>query len=261
MVSGMFQLDLSKQFPTLPHAPIVEAVLQWQAAASVELDDSSLRGQLAASFPQYEIAPQHNIETAFTGSAKGVEIKQSTTWEGFRLTKKEDDQPAFVCQFKQNGIVVSRLAPYRSWDHFAPEALRFWQTFVEIAQPSEIARLNTRYISQIPIASIPEVGKYIDVAEEPLATIGVATDGFFHQDTLKPGGLSYIINVVRAVQPRQQASATPLSLIVDIDVGTSESIGDFDALPQKLKDLRFIKNEVFFTLMNDAETKFGESAP
>ena len=109
-MSGRFQLDLSKQFPTLPHAPIVEAVLQWQAAASVELDNSSLRGKLAASFREYEIAPQHNIETAFTGSAKGVEVKQSTSWEGFRLTKKENDQPAFVCQFKQNGIVVRQSA-------------------------------------------------------------------------------------------------------------------------------------------------------
>lgn len=258
MPSGMFQIDPSKQFPTLPRAPIVEAVLHWQAAASVELDESSLRGKLAASFPQYEIAPQHNIETAFSGSPKGVEFKQSANWEGFRLTRTEGDKPAFVCQFKRSGIVVSRLAPYKNWDEFAPEAVRFWQTFVELAQPSEIARLSTRFISQIPLASIAEAGQYIDIAEKPLSAIGVATDGFFHQDTLKPGGLPYMINLVRAVQPSRQTS-TPLSLIVDIDVRTAESIADFDTLPQTLSDLRFIKNEVFFTLMKDAETKFGDN--
>lgn len=151
MPRGTFQIDPSREFPTLPRAPIVEAVLHWQAAASVELDESSLRDKLAASFPQYEIAPQHNIEAAFSGSPKGVEFKQSANWGGFRLTRKEHDKPAFVCQFKQNGIVVSRLAPYKKWDEFAPEAVRFWQTFVEPAQPSEIARLSTRFISQIPL--------------------------------------------------------------------------------------------------------------
>jgi len=255
---GAFQIDPSKRFPTLPRAPIVEAVLQWQAAASVELNESTLRGKLAASFADYEITPQHNIETAFSGSPQGMELRHSATREGFRLTKKENDKPAFVCQFNRSGIVVSRLAPYKNWDEFAPEAVRFWETFAEVAQPSEIARLSTRFISQIPIGSVPEAGQYIDIAEKPLSAIGVATDRFFHQDTLKPGGLPYMINLVRAVQPRQQAS-TPLSLIVDIDVRTSESIADFDALTQTLAELRFIKNTVFFTLMKDAEAKFGDN--
>jgi uncharacterized protein (TIGR04255 family) len=257
LASGPFQFDTSKEFPTLPRAPIVEAVLHWQAAASVKLDES-LREKLAASFAQYEIAPQHNIEAAFSASTKGTEFKQSANWEGFRLIRKENDKPAFVCQFTRNGIVVSRLAPYRNWDEFAQEAVRFWDSFVEIAQPSEVARLSTRFISQIPIASISEVGQYLDVAKEPLALIGVATDGFFHKDTLKPGELPYMIYLVRAAQPGQQASP-PLSLIVDIDVRTTESITDFDALPQTLKELRFIKNELFFALMKDAETKFGDS--
>jgi hypothetical protein len=103
-----------------------------------------------------------------------------------------------------------------------------------------------------------EAGEYIDIAEKPLSAIGVATDGFFHQDTLKPGALPYMINLVRAVQPRHQAS-TPLSLIVDIDVRTTGSIADFGSLPQTLTDLRFIKNEVFFALMKGAETKFGDN--
>ncbi len=257
MTSGPFQFDPSKVFPTLPRAPIVEAVLHWQAAASVELEEPSLREKLAASFPQYTIAPQHNIEAAFSASTKGTEFTQSANWEGFRLTRTENDKPAFVCQFTRNGIVVSRLAPYKNWDEFSPEAVRFWELFVEIAQPSEIVRLSTRFISQIPIAAISEVGQYLDVADEPLAVIGVATDGFFHKDTLKPGGLPYRIDLVRAVQPRQQAS-TPLSLIVDIDVRTAESITDFAAIPQTLTELRFIKNRLFFALMKDAETKFGD---
>ncbi len=79
---------------------------------------------------------------------------------------------------------------------------------------------------------------------------------FFYQDTLSLGDLPYIINLVRTVQTKQHGSSQ-LSLIVDIDVGTKSSIADFASLPQRLSDLRFIKNEVFFALMKDAEAKFG----
>lgn len=258
-MSGKFQLDLSKKFPALPHAPIIEAVLHWQAAASLKLDQAALQRKLTDSFPKYESAPQHNIETALSGSPQGMELKQSTNWDGFRLTRKENDQPAFICQFKRSGLVVSRLAPYKDWEEFESEALRFWDAFVEIGQPTEIARLSTRYISQIAVNSISEVQDYIDIGEEPLAAIGVSADGFFYQNTLNLADLPYKINLVRTVQPLKQSSA-PLSLIVDIDVGTTDNIAiaDFAAVPQRLKELRFIKNKVFFTLMKDAETKFGE---
>ena len=165
MARDAFQIDPDQKYPTLPGAPIVEAVLYWQAAATVELDESSLQSKLAPSFPEYEIATQHNIETAFSGSPKGMEFKQSANWEGFRLTRMENDEPAFVCQLKRSGVVVSRLAPYKNWDEFAPEALRFWRMFAEIAQPSEVSRLSTRVISRIPIDSISEAAEYIDIAD------------------------------------------------------------------------------------------------
>ncbi len=257
MSGGAFQIDHSKQFPAL-RAPIVEAVLHWQAPASSNLDESSLQTKLKNSFPEWDIVPQHNIEAAFTGSDQGMEFKQATTREGFRLTKKENGKAAFVCQFKRSGIVVSRLAPYKSWDDFAPQANQFWQTFVEIAKPREIVRLSTRFISLIPIASIEVARDYIDIAKEPLLDIGAATENFFHRDTLRVGGLPYVINLVRAVQPREQPQL-PLSLIVDIDVGTTENIANFDVIPQILLELRYIKNEVFFALMKDAATNFGDN--
>ncbi len=255
MAGGKFRIERSKVFATLPNAPIVEAVLHWQSAAFVSLNEAELPKQLVQFFPDYQIAQQHNLEAAFTGSPRGIELKQTTNWEGVRLTKNEGDKPAFVCQFKRDGVVVSRLAPYKDWSEFSSEALKFWEAFLEIGKPREIARLSVRYISQIQIQSIAEIRDFIEEIDDPLAGIGLPADSFFHQDTVNLDELPYTIDLIRAVQPH---SPSAKSLIVDILVSTKDGIGDFSLLTEKLMDLRFIKNEVFFKLMNDVENKFGK---
>jgi len=255
---GKFSIDHFKIFPTLPHAPIVEAVLHWQAATSTEPSMEELEMRLRESFSDYEIVPQHNLEMALTESSDGMEMRHSRAWEGFRLEKKEEEQPAFVCQFKRDGLIFSRLAPYRCWSEFEQEALRFWQKFVEIGKPPEIARLSTRYISQMPINSASKVEDFIGHVPEPLASIGILEESFHHQVTAKLADLPYTVALVRALQPTRQSTPSGKSLIVDIGVSTTDSITDFDTLPQRLLDLRFIKNELFFTLMKNAEDNFGD---
>jgi len=254
----MFQIDHSKNFPHLANAPIVEAVLHWQAAASTQPNKEALEARLKESFSDYEVTPQHNIEMALSESSDGMEMRHSRAWEGFRLVKKEEGQDAFVCQFKRDGLIFSRLGPYQGWLEFEKESLRFWRKFVEICKPPEIAKLSTRYISQIPIAKVSELGNFIDYTPGPLAEIGVSTEGFFHQDHATLSDLPYTVNVVRAVQPTQNAVPSEKSLIIDISVSTTDSITDFDLLSQKMLDFRFIKNKLFFTLMKNAETNFGE---
>jgi hypothetical protein len=62
-----------------------------------------------------------------------------------------------------------------------------------------------------------------------------------------------VINIVRAVQPTPHQKST---LIVDITASTSESF-ELVQVNDKLNDLRFIKNKVFFSLMKDAAQSFG----
>ena len=134
---------------------------------------------------------------------------------------------------------------------------QFWQQFVELGKPIEVARLSVRCISQISIESVDEVGEYLDVEDGPLKAIGVSPERFFHQDTVNLTAQPYIINLIRAVQSNNDPASEAKFLIVDISINTKDTIAEFDSLPTKLKDLRFIKNEVFFALMNDAESKFG----
>ena len=249
------KIDHEATFPHLPNAPIVEAVLHWQAAASKQLSQQELKEQLEKDFPGYEIKPQHSVEAALRQSKGGFEIRQRSDWDGLRLIKSDGDQQQFVCQFTQSGIVFSRLKPYLGWDELAPEARKFWNKYVEIAKPNEIGRLGVRYISQINIESTLDVDEYIERVCLPLNDINLHSDRFFHQDTIRLTNHPYTVNLVRAVQ--EIAKEKQLVLIVDIDVSTNVANSDFSKLDEQLKDLRYIKNKVFFTYMNDAATKFG----
>lgn len=253
----VLEIDLSKEFPHLPRAPIVEAVIQWQATGTKDVLESHLRSHLEGAFPDYEIAPQHSLEAAFEGSDKGMELRQRSSWQGFRLTRLSDGNPQFVCQFRQDGIVVSRLAPYEGWNQFLPEAIRFWKTFTEIREPKSIARLSTRYISQMPVRSMVEIADLLNVVTDPLKVFGVSSDTFFHQDTVKLGNLPYIINVRTALQPTPKSEISDKSLIVDVDVSTAEGPTDESEMELTLKELQHLKNKVFFGLMKNPEEKFG----
>jgi uncharacterized protein (TIGR04255 family) len=249
-----FEFDRSKEFPTLGHAPIVEAVLQWQASPSVAVGPEEVQQQLTEAFPNYEIAPQHKFEAALEGNASGMQFRQTSCWEGFRCQSSAEN-PKCVVQFTRDGVVFSRLAPYVDWSDFVAEGTKFWENFVEILQPKSIACLSVRYISEIVLKSLKEVGKYLKVAQEPFIDLGVSQDGFFYQDTLKPGNEPYIVRVTRCVQPKILPSTGDKSLILDIDVATTDDV-TLDEMSEKLKDLRYLKNEVFFSLMNDPEAVF-----
>jgi uncharacterized protein (TIGR04255 family) len=137
---------------------------------------------------------------------------------------------------------------------FVQEAKRFWKKYVELAEPTSVSPLSVRYISQIPVVSSADVGNCIHEVCAPLSGIGLQANHFFHQDSIQLANQPYKINVVRAVQPATDKSA---NLIVDISVSTTSVLENLAVVDDKLEELRFIKNEVFFTLMRDAESKFG----
>lgn len=257
MTQKTFQIDHDKTFPTLPGAPIVEAVLHWQAFATETRDENSLLELLEQRFADYDVAPQHNLNATFSGNQSGVEFKQTAIWDGVRLTKMNGDQPQFICQFKLNELIFSQLKPYQNWDIFAGEALRFWECFVSLMQPAEVARMTTRFISQIPIDSVAQARDFIEEVVDPIAKIGLHSQTFFHQDSVLLPGLPYAVELIRAVQADTESRR---SLIVDTSVLTTEPLTRVKDVESKLRDLRCIKNEIFFTVMRNAETKFGKTA-
>lgn len=250
-----FQIDTTKEFPHLPRAPIVEAVIQFVATPGRALEVDPLRTALQERFAEYNLQPQHELHAAMTGVAESVSVRHTIGWDGFRLSHQEQK---YVCQFKPNGIVFSRLAPYNKWPVFCSEAMRFWKSFEELADPLSIERIGVRFISQIVLAEEETASDFVTMPAAPLRSMGLVQRAFLHQDTFRVPGHPYQINLIRVLQDREPPNLPSQQLFVDIDVGTVDPVNPARAtIEQHLNQMRFLKNEVFFKYMKDAERRFG----
>lgn len=252
---GRFNIDGDRDFPHLAHAPIVEALIQWQASPSQSLDREELKKQLGGRFSGYALHVQQHVEAALSASAEGVETRQRTRWGGFRLTSGDEK---YVCQFLPNGILFSRLAPYENWSTFAAEALRFWAGFVELAAPVAVERMAVRFISQMELKEGENAADFVKETPGLPESLGLRPDTFFRQDIMEVPDYPYRVRLVRAIQGREPPIVPRRSLIVDIDVFTTQPTKvDQAAIDQRLKEMRFLKNFVFFNFVKDPQKRFG----
>jgi len=253
-----FSINLNEEFPTLKAAPSIEAVIHWQAHAGKKLEPEALQAELTQRLPDYPILQaQQDVQFGATGAPDGSsEFFQQVQWSGFRL---QDEQNRHVAQFTLNGVAFSRLEPYEEWASFQTEAFRFWHIFLELAEPTVIQRLGVRYINRIPLGSGEQPSQYLNTIPAPPSGLELTAESFFHQDTYLVPGYPYSINWVRTIQPTGADPADGRALIVDIDVFTQELLQlDQDTLAQRLQEMRWLKNKVFFSCITQhALERFG----
>lgn len=194
------KIDHSEDFSTLENAPIVEAIVHWQATATTKFFDEDYVSSLTENFPGYTVGQQHNLTTGVQGTSAGIAINHSNVVQGARMTKMTSGQPEYVSQFLRNGVIFSKLAPYKNWSSFLTEAQKHWQYFLTVAKPNDAASIAVRYLSQIPIESAMDCNKYIGQNCAPLSTLGLNANSFYHQDTILLNNHPYGISVVRAAQ-------------------------------------------------------------
>jgi uncharacterized protein (TIGR04255 family) len=252
-----FTINLEEEFPPLEHAPSIEAMMYWRTPVGKELDQNILKDELVRRFPDYPFCqPQHSIEIAASSSLDGTssEVNHQVQPNGFRL---QDAQSHRVAQFTPTGVVFSRLQPYEGWDKFQEEAIKFWNVFIELAAPTSIQLLGVRYINLIPMRNGESASTYLNSLPPPLPDLNLQTDSFFYQDTYQIPG--YYINWVRTVQSQPDSPGSEQSLIVDINVYTTEVTNlDREYLIKLLDEMRWIKNKIFFSCITQtAHQQFG----
>jgi len=256
-MANNLDINLNEQFDTLENAPIVEAIIHWQAAATTDFFDTDYLASLKVSFTDYDVGPQHSLTTGIQGTEQGLAINHSNVVQGARLTKSAGGKPEFVCQFLRNGIIFSKLAPYKDWGSFLNEAQKFWQHYQQVAKPVDASSIAVRYISQVPVSSALDSSKYIGSNCAPLSALGLNANSFYHQDTILLDNQPYGINVGRSVQTSPDGKS---QLIVDISAFTSTPLTNLDNADSHLAELRYLKNKVFFSIMVDPTTSFGGEA-
>jgi uncharacterized protein (TIGR04255 family) len=243
-----FKIDLSKVFPTLPNAPIVEASLGIQARAEGTWEAPVVSDKIKAILPDYaKLASQNQVaqEIRLEPSKLPQTTTQDLGWNGFRI---QSEVKPHIAQFNRDGFLFSRLHPYETWENFTREALRLWRVYVDLAKPTQVQRISLRYINKIGLPpNNMQFEDYLQPAPALPQHMEVPFYGFFHQDMLAVPGHEYSVNIIRTVQQPQDPANQGIGLILDITVITMKpfALGP-EALDKRLPEMRWLKNEVFY---------------
>jgi uncharacterized protein (TIGR04255 family) len=244
-----FQFDLDEQFPHLPSAPIVEAVIQWRARAETAWEVDPLRQQLSQRLSDYPTCqPQHEMqfEAQFVGHDSPTPQRR-VRWLGFRLVSADG---RYIAQFNRDGLVFSRLEPYNEWETFSSEGLRIWKTYLDLAGPVEVQRLGVRFVNRIALAKLAQLSRYLARPPKCLEPLGLPVSRFLYQSIHDVPGHPFQINVAQTVQPPSPPQTEGFGLILDIDVSTTQSFDcDEKILIQHLEKMRLLKDKAFFSLL------------
>ncbi len=243
-------INIDESFKHLPRAPIVEAVIDIRARSSAVLEEAVLKPQLEAKLSDYQFLDsqkqfQIQHEVSLKDDALPDPVIRDLGWKGLRFQSADKKH---IAQFNRNGFVFSRLEPYQSWEQLYDEGMRLWRVYVKLAQPVEIYRIGLRYINRIQLP--PDVLRfedYLKPAPESPKNLDLPFHSFMHQDTLAVPEHPYAINVIRTIQSPPAPGVQGLSLILDIDVFTTQGFElDEVALERRLREMRWLKNKVFF---------------
>lgn len=245
-----FVIDTRKEFPLLARAPITEAILQIRGRSPMPWDEARCLESLKADLPDYPVCESQRMfqqdMALIPGAAASPVVDLG--WAGARFLNTAKTQ---VANFERDAFAFSRLAPYESWDKFRDEALRLFLVHQKHAHLEIAQRIGLRFVNQF---DAPE-GEFQldDFFSQPLPaphpSLPFPRAQFFHQDTFAVPGHSYLVTVIRTMQP---AAATPLGpipakLILDIDVFTLVPPSlEIPQLHTRLSEMRWLKNELFF---------------
>jgi uncharacterized protein (TIGR04255 family) len=244
------EINIDEKFPHLPHAPIVEAVIDIRARPASTLEESVLKPRLEATLAGYQfldsmqqVEIQHEVN--LQGGTPASPMIHELSWKGLRF---RSDDKKHIAQFNRDGFIFSCLEPYESWAHLYEEGMRLWSVYVDVAQPIEVHRIGLRYINriQLPLNEL-NLENYLQPAPKAPKGLDFPLHWFMHQDTLAVPDLPYAINVIRTIQPPAEPGVQGFSLILDIDAFTTQGFELGEALlAQRLLEMRWLKNKVFF---------------
>lgn len=234
-------------YPRLSRAPIAEAAIEIRATISVPVPEDAydkFREAVAERYPTHNamrfLAPHFHIE-----SESEVRTETAFSRVGVRL---ESADKKTVVQAKNDGLVVSRLPPYESWETLIAEIRSLWAVYFGVFAPSTVMRLGVRYINRIDL-------EYVDGR--------IDFDTVFTAAPQIPRGLpqtleSFATRILMPITTHQATLAIVQALespavdgshfaVLDLDAFTNTLMKpDTDDMWQQLERLREVKNMAFF---------------
>jgi uncharacterized protein (TIGR04255 family) len=251
------EIRTEETFRHLARAPIVEAVIDLRARPTVPLDEQTCRELLEPRLAGYgflDSRRSYHAETKVEGGKPPSQKVEDLGWKGLRFVSGDQKQ---IAQFNCDGFVLSRLEPYVNWRQLEQEGFRLWEVFKELTKPVDVQRVGLRFINRIPLAADNlRLEDYLRPSPEPPTGFDLPFQHFMHHDTLAVPGHPYAVNVIRTIQPVTAGSEETVSLILDIDVFTTQGFEmNLETLSLRLAEMRWLKNKIFFGSVTEKTIK------
>lgn len=235
----------------LSRAPIVEALVNFQANAARLWKPEEVRPALAARWPDHgDIQELHPVQIEVTQTPQGqLPPKVTSEMQGFIF--RSASQPS-AHQARRDGYTFSRLEPYEDWTALKACALAGWAAYQAVLEPEELHTVAVRFINQVkfPLDGF-KLARYFTVPPAPPPDLGWHFNGFMHQSLYVVPDSPCVVRVILA----RELIATPedsAAFIMDIEVTLKESLAatgrELNAIFAEMHDL---KNKAFFHLLTE----------
>jgi uncharacterized protein (TIGR04255 family) len=236
----------------LNNAPVIEAILGFQADVSGNWVPERIREQLPERFPEFtQIQEQRRIESPVS-VAPGREPEATTRLSPVdRFLVHRDDRTEAI-QVKRDGFAFSQLQPYPGWDSFAEQALQQWAVFQDWMEVEEPFKLFTRFINRVryPQGGFQLKTYFISPPESPPSTHWKFSHFREHHvyEPEDPGLQIESIFSSGGPVPGEESLEFSLDLIISPLRSLAESGESVDSLLPRLRDL---KNRAFFAKFSE----------
>lgn len=236
----------------LSQAPIVEALVNFQANAARLWNPETIRPALAACWPEHaEIQELRPVQVEVTQTPEGqLPPKVTSEMQGFIF--RSTTQPSVVHQARRDGYTFSRLAPYEDWHSLETGALAGWTAYKAVLEPEELHAVAVRFINRVefPLEGF-KLARYFTTPPISPPGLGWKFHGFMHQSHYAVEDSPCTVRVIIA-PAFDGAAPQAMPFIIDIEVTLKESLsalgGTFEAILAEMHDL---KNRAFFHLLTE----------
>lgn len=248
----------AQAFPHLSKAPIYEATIELRVVGvSRDSDDAveAFRVEVANDFPHHRpirfIAPQFKLNLA---QADG-EFETTHVERGMIGVRMESPDRNYIVHAKKDGLMVSRMAPYTSWDELMAHVRTLWPIYCRHLAPKEVRRIGARYINHLPL---PQV-EVCDL--DQIFTKGPQIPSALPQD-LTEYAIRFVLQMPEhkagvamtqgiGLPPPSGAPGHSASLDIDAFTMGEPLAADSSELWDRLEHLHTVKNKSFFASLQE----------
>jgi uncharacterized protein (TIGR04255 family) len=235
----------------LSRAPIVEALVNFQANAAHLWKPEDVRPALAARWPDYaDIQELRPVQIEVTQTPQGaLPPKVTSQMQGFIFRSATLPN---VHQARRDGYTFSRLTPYEDWHSLESSARLGWTDYQAVLKPEELHAVAVRFINRVefPLEGF-RLARFFTTPPVSPPDLGWQFHGFMHQTFYAVTGSPCVVKVILA-PAFDAASGDSVAFIMDIEVTLKESlVATGRGLDAVLAEMHDLKNKAFFHLLTE----------